>query len=289
MSQHRRRLCLPALLAAVVLALTGCDAGDGASGGETGAPSGDEVPYGALATWELTDPGPVTRESDSLELMVMRSACADGRTGPVQDIDVTYEDDRIVLQAYTEELTGEHTCPLNEPTHTEVSLDEPVGDRILVDGACEAERISGIRTCETAVRWSPEPGNEYSSPHDLDDEDLRHGQAALWEPAAPERIAAESTRVDIAVTRIACASGETGDVELLAVIEASAVIVIHAVAAPLDPAEHHTCQDNEPTVVSVDLEEPVGRRELVDGGCDLGRARWSEVCQDATRWSPGSG
>lgn len=132
----------PALLALAGLALAGC----------TSAP-----PPG-VGVWHLTEPAAVTPSSVSVALGVQRLECSSGVTGDVLDPVVTYEDDRVVISTPVAPLPeGGYDCSGNDTVVIEVRLDEPLGDRELVDAACAEERAAATVFCDDAgIRWSPE-------------------------------------------------------------------------------------------------------------------------------------
>lgn len=111
--------------------------------------------YGSVAVWELTDPAAVSAESTELEVEVMRVACASGRTGEVRSPRITYEEDRVIVRIDVEPLSGgAHTCEGNEAVPVTVTLRESLGDRRLVDGACEDEEAARTVFCDDeGVRW----------------------------------------------------------------------------------------------------------------------------------------
>ena len=135
-----------AALGSVAIALTACQNSDP---DDINEPTGAED--GTTATWQLVNDD-VTAESASLEIGVMRVECAGGETGRVLTPNITYNDDQIIIEALVERLPdGQYTCQGNDVVPIEVQLDEPVGDRELVDGIC----ISGGGGDCTAdgVRW----------------------------------------------------------------------------------------------------------------------------------------
>lgn len=149
---------------AVVLAcvlLTSLAAGCGSE--EEGAPpegTPDEGPPGAVdgdaATWVLLGEQDITAETETFEIGVTRLGCASGVTGEVLTPQVTYEPERIIVQVDVEPFTeDEAECPGNDTVPVTVELDEPVGERDLVDGGClEGEEAAGTTPCEDEVRWS---------------------------------------------------------------------------------------------------------------------------------------
>lgn len=110
----------------------------------------------APATWTLQ--GEVTAASAVVEIGVTRVDCADGVTGELLDPVVTYEDDRILIEARAAPngLDGAG-CPENDVVAQTVELDEPVGERALVDALCLDEPYSSYVWCDgtQGVRWTP--------------------------------------------------------------------------------------------------------------------------------------
>jgi hypothetical protein len=86
------------------------------------------------ATWKLVEePSP-----DDTELVVDATeiACAGGRQLKEHQVrsDVSYADDSISIVVSADALVGGE-CPGNPPIRLTVPLDEPVGDRVLLDAA----------------------------------------------------------------------------------------------------------------------------------------------------------
>jgi hypothetical protein len=115
----------------------------------------------ASATWMLAPgqrPGP---DDTTFTVLVTRLGCNGGVTGEPQPPAVDYRDGQVVLTFVVE--PGEPssaTCPGNEPVAYDVSLEEPLGDRQLVDGQCLADGAArNIADCDVkrGVRFTP-PG-----------------------------------------------------------------------------------------------------------------------------------
>jgi hypothetical protein len=102
----------------------------------------------------LLDPdAPRSNDDTSLSLWVVEPACASGRpaTGRVvTSVDET--DDEIRLVVGVEPAGGDQECPSNPPTPITVELDEPLGDRPLVDAA----RLPPIELEEAPAGLSPD-------------------------------------------------------------------------------------------------------------------------------------
>ncbi|XBH21784.1 hypothetical protein V5R04_00730 [Jonesiaceae bacterium BS-20] len=140
---------LLALTTAAVLVLAAC----GSDSSATSAPA-----PGAEGTWELMDPGQVTPDSTSIDIGVTRIACASGMTGEIEQPIVSYEPDQIIIRSDVvphEDPDAVFTCPGNDAVPVTVKLDEPIGDREMVDGICLAGEATGITPCADSVRWQP--------------------------------------------------------------------------------------------------------------------------------------
>lgn len=140
-SRRTRRVMTTLCATGVLLLVAGC--------------AGEE--HGDPATWELRDPGTVTAESQSLDVGVQRLGCSSGVTGEVLEPQVSYQSDRIVVQVDVVPFRGAANCPGNDSVPVTVVLDEPVGDRDLVDGACLSGDAVSTALCEQPVRW-PQDG-----------------------------------------------------------------------------------------------------------------------------------
>ena len=120
----------------------------------------NDLAHGELATWELQHPDEVSADTENLDIDVKRLACSGGETGNVVDVDVELSGDQITVQAYTEPLEEEGAdCPLNEVVAEDVNLGEPIGERTIVDGACENDDAARTTFCDSEVRW-PAPDDE---------------------------------------------------------------------------------------------------------------------------------
>ena len=111
---------------------------------------------------------------------------------------------------------------------------------------------------------------------------------ATSEPASwaiePGAIAPSSTSFTVAVTRTGCSGGETGTVYSPTVDIGDTDIVVTFRVEPLDPRFDYTCPSNDAEDVTVTLPEPIGQRQLVDGGCAESEGAACEF--GAVRWAP---
>lgn len=157
----RRRSSVIVLLA-VALAASGCTASSPPSGGGPGAsasPPSAVRETGDTATWQVAAADTVDVETTALTLEVTRLGCSGGVTGDLLAPWIVYEDDRIVIQVDAAPLGDDaYDCQGNDAVPVEVELEEPIGDRELVDGAClEGEATATAACADGAVRW-PVPG-----------------------------------------------------------------------------------------------------------------------------------
>jgi hypothetical protein len=95
------------------------------------------VPVGtSVATW-WADPAadPIGPESERIPALVLENACASGRTaeGRVLPPAITYDDNSVIITILVRSL-GNAECPGHPFTPFIVGLDEPLGDRALLDG-----------------------------------------------------------------------------------------------------------------------------------------------------------
>lgn len=139
----------------LTLSIVGC-AGEGAPGpdGPSRSLTAEEMIEMSLATWELSSPTAVGADDDSLKIGVSRWGCANGDTGEISDVEIDHGEDQITLRASVEPMYGSaYDCRGNNVVEIDVDLGEPIGDRELVDGACEHPRTEAARSCDNAVRW----------------------------------------------------------------------------------------------------------------------------------------
>lgn len=142
MAGVRRSKVMVCALATVLL--TGCAA--------------SEPPGAATATWQLASPGAVSPGSQELDVAVTRLGCAGGKTGSVLEPRVKYELDRILIRTNVVAVDGAQECPGNDAVPVTINLEEPVGDRQLVDAAClDTEATDTIFCTDNGVRWPATP------------------------------------------------------------------------------------------------------------------------------------
>lgn len=119
----------------------------------TDAPAGAD---GDTAVWDVDAADPPTPSATSITAMVSRLGCSGGETGEVLAPVVSADAERVVLTFSVEPLPDDvdYTCPGNPAVPYVVELDEPLGDRELVDGACLSGDAASTSHCsDGAVRW----------------------------------------------------------------------------------------------------------------------------------------
>jgi len=117
---------------------------------------------GEAATWAPLNGQALTPDSTHVELGVTRLDCASGRTGGVLDPVIRFEAARVIITTSVESLPRGvgYNCQGNDSVSVGVDLDEPLGQRSLVDGACLGGEAAKTATCvdDGGVRWKPSRG-----------------------------------------------------------------------------------------------------------------------------------
>lgn len=110
------------------------------------------------------------------------------------------------------------------------------------------------------------------------------GEAAVWDIDSDASPSGASESFRAMVTRLGCSGGETGEVlDPTVVAEADRIVVTFTV----EPLPGGDCPSNNQVPYVVQLDGPVGQRELVDGACLSGEAASTSFCSEgAVRWSP---
>lgn len=129
------------------------------------------------------------------------------------------------------------------------------------------------------------PGNVTSH---TDSSDI--ATVGTWRLAEDEDPTPTSTMIAVLVTRLACASGETGQVEKPAVRYEADRIVIRTDVVHLEESVGYNCQENEEVPMSIRLDEKLGTRALVDEACLIEPAVDTAPCiEGAQRWPASDG
>ena len=112
---------------------------------------------GDTATWTLAAPDAVNAATTSLSLNVTRLGCAGGKTGAVLEPTFSTSNTQIIIRANVKPApTGSARCPGNDSVQVTLTLNEPIGDRDLLDAAClEGDAVRTSFCAEGAARWTP--------------------------------------------------------------------------------------------------------------------------------------
>jgi hypothetical protein len=97
-------------------------------------PPGPE--HAEIAGWAPAGDAPVDPAATEIAVAVYERACASGEpaTGRIAEPDITYGDDEVVVTIRVIPRAGDQGCPGNPATAFTLQLDEPLGDRTLLDG-----------------------------------------------------------------------------------------------------------------------------------------------------------
>jgi hypothetical protein len=108
----------------------------------------------AAAVWKPDPEKLPTSNDESFTALVTRTDCASGVTGTVLPPAVSVSDDEVVVTFTVRPESSDSgvlTCQANNWVPFRVDLDEPVGDRELVDGSC----LSGGANAESSFCIEP--------------------------------------------------------------------------------------------------------------------------------------
>lgn len=130
-----------ALLLLGASALAGCGAGGGT----------------AAATWVVAPDQRISAGTTSFTAEVVRLGCNGGVTGTVEEPAIRLTDEQVVLTFRVSPADPpEADCQGNAAVRYTVELPEPLGDRALVDGACEDRAVADTAPCAAgAARYVP--------------------------------------------------------------------------------------------------------------------------------------
>ncbi|MFC7623868.1 hypothetical protein [Microlunatus sp. GCM10028923] len=110
------------------------------------------------------------------------------------------------------------------------------------------------------------------------------GVPGVWALPDDVSVTSRTTVLDLDVTRVECSGGVTGEVLEPKISYEPTRIVITADVVNLHLSEA-TCPGNPPVRVRLELSEPVGKRDLVDGNCVNRKAGQTSFCFTHVRWS----
>ena len=104
-----------------------------------GACSGMPIGEGGPATWAHDPAAEISPDTTAFTAWVTERSCASGQSSAARIIgpDVQVSTEAIEVTFRVRRLTGSQACPGNPPTPVTVTLPEPLGDRMLLDGGRE--------------------------------------------------------------------------------------------------------------------------------------------------------
>ncbi len=107
----------------------------------------------------------------------------------------------------------------------------------------------------------------------------------MWTLPPDAGVTAQSRKFTVAVTRLACSGGVTGEVLQPTMKETGSRVTITFEVASLGSGDF-TCPGNDEVLYRIALDEPIGERELFDGQCSKGNeAATTSFCEDGgVRW-----
>ncbi|MCO1340071.1 hypothetical protein BJH93_14425 [Kocuria polaris] len=109
------------------------------------------------AMWRIDDASPPSSDSTRVDVLVTRLECSGGITGEVKEPTVTESPSEVVVTFTVEDLGLEAaTCQSNPEVPASFTLNEPLGERRLIDGQCFSGGDAATTSfCESDVRWEP--------------------------------------------------------------------------------------------------------------------------------------
>ena len=94
------------------------------------------------ARWFLPAEGSIDAETTSFTALVMEVDCASGQSSQDRIVgpEIIYEADEVIVTFAVRPLGGMNGCPSNPATVVKVTLNEPLGERRLIDGGADPPR-----------------------------------------------------------------------------------------------------------------------------------------------------
>ncbi|CAB4785023.1 unannotated protein [freshwater metagenome] len=112
---------------------------------------------GDPAVWAIQSDSLPSESSTTFTAYVRRLGCNGGVTGDVLKPNVKRSVNAIVVTFRVAAVSGLQLCPANRSVPVVVNVGEPIGSRILVDGACSADATAkATASCDNGgTRWNP--------------------------------------------------------------------------------------------------------------------------------------
>lgn len=112
---------------------------------------------GDAATWDVHAENSPTGYARTFTAYVTRLGCSNGRTGDVLTPIVRRSQTEVVVTFTVAATSGFQLCPSNDAVPVVVDIGEPIGHRVLVDGACGPGGAAlSLPPCHHGgTRWTP--------------------------------------------------------------------------------------------------------------------------------------
>lgn len=90
----------------------------------------------AVAEWEPAPGQELTPDTQEVDIVVHEIECADGDSaaGRIEEPEVEYTPEAVIVTVRVRAKAGDVTCPGNPLTPYVLELEEPIGERDLLDG-----------------------------------------------------------------------------------------------------------------------------------------------------------
>jgi hypothetical protein len=221
------------------------------------------------ATWQVSSGQSIDSSTDQVLVDVRSVPCHAGVATPYAAVEERGIE--VIITATVDLTAGACIDDTTQPLQLLVQLPSPLGHRVLLDGACLPEGdLFRSAFCDDGQRWPDEPDPRVQR------------RPGGWQLGLDGVDASDSSFV-VGVTRIECNGGQSGDVGRPTVELGASEVLVSFWPPPLTGDAPRTCPSNAPTVVEVDLGEPLGDRVLVDGGCLEDGRLPPNLCE---RWRP---
>lgn len=114
---------------------------------------------GEAAVWDIDAHDPLPPSTQRFTALVSRLECANGVTGRVLAPHIELTDTQVIVTFSVENnREGDATCPSNNWVKYDVDLGEPLGNRDLIDGTCQAGGEAATTSfCSDSVRSDGNP------------------------------------------------------------------------------------------------------------------------------------
>ena len=116
------------------------------------------------ARWAPASDADLSAEATSIDVLVNEVGCASGEPadGRIATPEISYSDDAVVVTIRVVPRPGPQTCPSNPDTEYTLELDEPLGERTLLDGAHDPPAEPDLEDAPPDAFGDPGPADSVS-------------------------------------------------------------------------------------------------------------------------------